>query len=299
SRDVNSLRIYLRIQNGAGKAWFDNLSLKQIDYPMKNVLITESSPLVVKSFDQKTIYIEGKDYEISPGETKFPYSIENKPWKIRLLPESRIKEDEKILISYNYAPPDSINYCPSEPGVYEIMEDAVSNTIKFLDPRYIHIGHDEPGIFNSDSRCIKRGMSNASLFAYDINRIYNTARKYSSEIKLMMWADGLNPYHNARSHNLSSAVEKIPEDIIMCIWYYEVTPSSINWERKSLQYFLKKGFKVTGSPWYKIQNCIEWAGAIKDTRTTDKNCLGIIYTSWRNSWQGLEKTSQLGWNGQE
>jgi hypothetical protein len=172
-----------------------------VELEHRNVLRTDATEIVITSADGATTWVEGEDYEVIEGVTEFPYVADAEPWRIRRIEGGRIADGATVLASYDHAVKmgsRNIPYCPSEPAVYEIMFPAIENTIRHLGPRTVHIGHDEPRIVNSDSRCQRRGMTGGELLAEDIARLNDFAHSVDADVTLMMWADALNPITTAR-----------------------------------------------------------------------------------------------------
>ena len=264
-----------------------------------NVLITPSTRIEVRSADGKVLYVEGKDYRVIPGETKYPFCKDAKPFRIARLPGGRIKDGEEVSVSYDYAPPWVKAYCPNEPLVYEIMRRAIQGTVRLLRPRYLHIGHDEIWRMKTVSRCIKAGRSNAENLAADLLKLLRFAREVDPNVKIMLWADMLNPFHNGlRVHKedpTAPAADLIPkEPFIMNVWFYRPgLPTDLGW--KSLKWFSEKGFATTGSPWYNARNAYEWANVCYIARKQGMPCIGVIYTSWERKWDALSTLAEYAW----
>ncbi|MHA1574394.1 MAG: glycoside hydrolase family 20 zincin-like fold domain-containing protein [Alphaproteobacteria bacterium] len=278
-----------------------------VEVKHRNIIETPSSHLTATSADKRTVYVEGKAYRLERGELRLRYRGKLKPWRIARIATGRIPDGAKVLLSYDYVPVERApfphdwgrSYCPNEPLVYEIMKSAIQNTVRYLRPRYLHIGHDEIGMMNADSRCRKAGKTNAENLAADIAKLRASAREVDPRIELMMWADMLNPYHLGKVHKQDptlGAVDLLPKDVIMCVWFYSAgQPQNVGW--KSIEFFARKGFRTTGSPWYDKQCAREWSEVCSRARKQGLNCLGVIYTSWSGRWDALEECASSAWRG--
>lgn len=126
-------------------------------------------------------------------------------------------------------------YCPSNPASYELMFDVYDEYIEVIQPRMIHIGHDEWWGAPLDVCPLCKGKEYAGLFAQDINRIHD----YMSErgIKIAMWGDHLlesvrnnGPIERTSSTGVkyqtpgalppSVVRESIPKDILIFNWFW-------------------------------------------------------------------------------
>ena len=115
----------------------------------------------------------------------------------------------------------------------------------------------------------------------------------------MMWADALNPYHNAPAQQLEPANDDAPKDIIQCTWFYSAGDDVA--EARSLAYMAARGYETTGSPWYDLENNWDWAQECHLSRQMTGQCLGTLYTSWGDNpnadpWAGLSVTAAFSWN---
>lgn len=271
-----------RFKNNIAEAEPDN------KYDLNNVLISDSSSVVLISEVTGQIFEPGIDYEIIPAELSYPYREDNPEIKIKRLVGSRIKDKEVVFVEYNCVPEDCewIPYCPSEKATYEIMFSTIDRVIELLKPKYINIAHDEIMGINADSRCRKRGLSNAQLLAEDINKIYAYIKMKDSSIKVMMWDDMLNPWHNGGNENLhlvaggkkggtAQAIKMISKEISILLWWYEGN-DRLEKLSKSPAFFADYGFEFFVCPWKNKKNINEWA----EISQKEDMCAGIIGTAW-------------------
>jgi len=88
--------------------------------------------------------------------------------------------------------PDS--YCPSNPESYKILFDIMDEYIDALQPKRVHIGHDE---WRSDAFCpLCKGKDTGKLYAEDVLKI----RKHLKDkgLETWMWGDHFVDWHNAK-----------------------------------------------------------------------------------------------------
>ncbi|MFA5339473.1 MAG: glycoside hydrolase family 20 zincin-like fold domain-containing protein [Candidatus Omnitrophota bacterium] len=277
-----------------------------------NVIRCDESDIIVKNAEGDVVYKEGKDYSMVDGPMSYPYPDDNRPAKIVRLQDGKIRDREDVLVSYDYVEKKTASwanwvapYCPSSERTYKIMSGALEDVIETLHPRYISIGHDEIFGINRDSRCKKRNMSNAEILSEDINKLYECIKNADSDVKVMMWDDMLNPWHNGGVEDMqvqfggevgrtSEAIETIPHDIIMLVWWYE-SADKFGKIKNSPAYFQSKGFDyiVAG---YKDKGSIrKWADSVRGK----KKCLGIMDTEWEqfeNNLDAIKYTADASWN---
>jgi hypothetical protein len=304
SRDSKTITVYLRIQEGMGKAWFDNVECRMLD-PMglANLIVTPEQPLVVKSLDGNRTYREGADYSLTAGEmSPFPYVPEKgTPWKLERIPSGDIEVGETVLVSYDWVPENSRSYCPSDPRTQKIMEKTITATVKLLKPEYLHIGHDEPAIINLDGRCKSRGLRAHEIFADNVLRMRDYARKVDPNVRIMMWADvfyrkdgELLPFAFVSDERCTfdEAAELLPKDVVQCVWWYD---GEMDWLAGITEPLVKSGFSVTVSPWHDLNNAYTWGKIARKFASNDR-FLGMFLTTWGDNWKALPLCSDLMWN---
>lgn len=295
--DCRRYRLYLRLQDGTGTVWFDDLQVAPGGAQLRNLVHTEQSLRLTDAAG--TVLQAGRDYELRPGETKFPFSADAAPWQVVRLPQGRVPAAGEVRLSYEYAPAGSMTYCPSNPRTQEIMRETLGTVIRELGVKRIHIGHDEPRWLNTCRLCRERKLTNAQLFADELVRMRDFARAADPQVRVMMWADALNPFHNAPAQQLEPANDTAPKDLIQCAWFYSGHDDVV--EGRSLEYFAARGYETTGSPWYNLENNWDWAQECARSREATGKCLGMLYTSWadnprEDAWAGLPVTAAFAWN---
>ena len=126
-------------------------------------------------------------------------------------------------------------YCPSNPKSYELMFDVMDEYIEVMNPKMIHIGHDEwrGAPLDVCPRC--KGKDYSDLFAKDINMLHSYLDKKG--IKVAMWGDFLlESVRGKGPHNRTSETgykyqtpgglrpevvrESIPKDILLFNWFW-------------------------------------------------------------------------------
>lgn len=278
---------------------------------LANLIRTEESNVIITDTNKSKIYKEGVDYKIIDSMPAYPFTSFNKPAKIVRISSGSINDKQQVLISYDYIEnkcakwaPWSVPYCPSSELTYKVMFKSLENVIAVLQPQYIGIGHDEIRGMNRDSRCKKRNMTNAELLAEDINKLNDFVKSVDPKIKLMMWDDMLNPWHNGGDENYqvqfggppgktSEAIGLIPKDIIMLLWWYDAD----DWlsKMKNSPAFLESNeFNYIGAAYKDKKNIENWAEVIRNSR----NCKGLITTTWEGwdkNMEGIKNTAEKGW----
>ncbi len=128
-------------------------------------------------------------------------------------------------------------YCPSDPASYRLAYDVMDEYIEVMQPRMVHIGHDEWRMpWGICPRC--KGKDPTVLFAQDVNKIYSHLKRRNVEVA--MWGDhlvervrgkGLRHGHSPEGYNYQmpgalspqQVRELIPKDILIFNWFWSNT----------------------------------------------------------------------------
>lgn len=126
-------------------------------------------------------------------------------------------------------------YCPSNPKSYDLMFDVYDEYIEVMQPKMVHIGHDEWWGAPMDVCPLCKGKDYSKLFAQDVNKIHSYFSKKG--IKLAMWGDYLLEsvrdttsqdrisstgvkYKTPGAVRPSVVKESIPKDILIFNWFW-------------------------------------------------------------------------------
>jgi hypothetical protein len=142
-----------------------------------------------------------------------------------------------------------------------------------------HVGMDEVFLIASDQcpRC--RGKDPAELFAKAVND-YHAHLVGRRGVEMLMWGDRLlddavTGYGKweASQNGTAPAIDKIPQDIIICDWHYGLRQAY-----PSVLYFQQKGFRVVSASWKDKQAALAFLDYAR--RTATERWLGHMGTTW-------------------
>ena len=136
-----------------------------------------------------------------------------------------------------------------------------------------------------------KDLDPADVFAKAVNDIHaHVVGKRG--LVMLMWADrlidgnatGMGEWE-ASKVGTAPAVDKIPKDIILCPWHYELRK-----RYESLPILMGKGFRILPASW---KNTDATLALIRDAQAhqTDGRLVGHIFTTWggrRNNWAEFE-----------
>lgn len=125
-------------------------------------------------------------------------------------------------------------YCPLAPGVYPLLFDVLDEYIEVMNPRIVHIGHDEWRMpLGVCPRC--KGRDPTELYAQDVNRIHAYLQR--KNIRTALWGDHLieplrgkriekvpnpngTPYAMPGALSPQQVKSLIPKDILIFNWFW-------------------------------------------------------------------------------
>jgi len=141
-------------------------------------------------------------------------------------------------------------YCPFHPLTYTLLFDVMDEIREVVEPRMVHIGHDEWFQIACCERC--QDKSPASILKYDINRICGYLFKH--HIQCAIWGDKLmNIITGGKEYGGRDMPQKVIrgktypaiellsndlvfQDVLILDWYWGL-------DGKSQEYFHRYGFK--------------------------------------------------------
>jgi len=287
SLQCEKIKIYIGLWGGkSGKLWVDDLSMEEL--ALVNVLRRPGTPVTLKSDDAKTLYEEGKDYE-PIGNKKLQFSRpRNDSPAIRLTDNSRIKDGQRLLVSYYHGMAinnGQVSVCMSEPELYEHWTKSAAAIKKHLNPEQWFLSMDEIRAGGSCQACMARNMSMAQILGDCITKQMKIIREVNPTAKVYIWSDMLDPNHNAHGNyylvngDFTRSWEYVPKDLVICCWYFKM-------REESMKFFSNLGFETHAGAYYDgddLKNINGWIDTINHT----PKCRGIMYTTWQNKYKLL------------
>jgi hypothetical protein len=280
----------VRIVAGAGprhngKLRMDDLRIEEIG--LVNILRRPGTPLTVKSEAGK-VYEEGKDFEhVADPSLNFRFDHDGPP--IRVLPHSRIREGERLRVSYYHGiaiNKGQVTVCMSEPEVYAIWAKQARRIQDRLAPRWWWLDMDEVRAGGTCEACRKRGMSMGQILGDCITRQRQIIKAVNPGARIAVWSDMLDPNHNGGQStyylvdgNFKGSWNYIPKDLTIACWYEKVREAS-------LAHFSKLGFETIAAAYYDandLENPKKWIESMRHT----PGATGIVYTTWQNKYDLL------------
>lgn len=172
-----------------------------------------------------------------------------------------------------------MSWCPNHPGVNPVVNDLFDELLDAFEANAFHVGMDEVFIIGHCPRC--KGTPNHDLFAKAVND-YHQHLVGTRGVEMMMWGDRLLDAKTmgyglweSSENDTHQAVDKVPTDIVMCDWHYEIME-----EFPSVRFFQDKGFQVWPASWNKEKSIRRFVEVARRD-ATDK-MIGYMATTWTN-----------------
>lgn len=195
-------------------------------------------------------------------------------------------DDEKIYCR---------EWCPSHPDVNKIVFELIDELIDAFEADAFHVGMDEVFLIG-DKDCPRcKGKDVGELFAKVVNELHDHLVKEKG-VEMLMWSDRLldsktTGYGRWEASDTGShrAIDRVPKDIIMCDWHYEMPAVYQRMGQQqpfpSVRFFQEKGLRVLAAPWRNPEAATAFLRVAKQD-ASDK-MLGVLFTGWSTSPDGL------------
>jgi hypothetical protein len=273
----------------SGRAWVDSVRVEEVG--LLNVLRRPGTPVTVRSDKNGTLYVEDRDYaRIVDPDLNFRFDHDGPA--IRLLPGSRIKEGERLRVSYYHGfsiNDGQVSICMGEPKTYEIWRDMARRIhAAVAPPRYV-LSMDEIREGGTCEAC--RGRNMGQLLGECLTKQFQMLREVNPKVDVWVWSDMLDPNHNAHGNyylvqgDYTGSWNYVPKEMGIVTWYYEK-------RALSLPFFSKLGFRTLAGAYYDADTLDNPRGWLEELYKTP-NAQGIMYTTWQNKYALLEEFAKL------
>ena len=168
---------------------------------------------------------------------------------------------------------------PLNPDVNRVVFALIDELADAFEADAFHVGMDEVFLVASDQcpRC--RGKNPAEVFAKAVNDLHAHIVK-DKKLTMLMWADRLLDDKTmdygkweSSANGTAPAIDRIPKDIILCDWHYELRD-----HYPSVPYFQEKGFRVWPASWNNPKAAL---ALLEEGRRVNKGLvIGHLGTTW-------------------
>jgi len=285
---------WFEFTQGSGRTKWQVLDRRLVhrrDGPI-NVIRRPGTPVSVKSEDGSVVYEEGRDYQRLEDPNYSPYRVDRPAPPLRLLPGSRIKDGQRLRVSWYHAQKiheSQVTVCMAEPELYEIFDHEAALLAKHVNPKKVILSMDEIRMGGTCEAC--RGRDMGQLLGECITKQVQILRKYMPDLEVYIWSDMLDPNHNAHGDyylvegDFTGSWNHVPKDLVIAVWGGEPRP-------KSVQFFAEQGFSQLIACYYDAPNLEGVKGWLNVVQGVPK-VKGFMYTPWRKSYDLLEEFGRL------
>ena len=256
-----------------------------------NVLRRPGAPLVVKK-DGETLD-EGSDFQAVADprlgrEEDVPGGFSE--WHEAPTIRTKLPDGTRLSVSYYHMLrfPDGgqVMICPSEPKTVELLRDQATRLHRIFRAKAYFMSHDEMRVCNWDRSCARRNLTSGEIFADNARTCIRILRDLSPSSRIYVWSDMFDPHHNAHDNyylargGMEKTWEGLDPDVIVATWFYDKRAESLDW-------FASRGHRTLIAGYYdqKPERARDWLDAAAQSRGT----IGIMYTSWQDKYEDLEK----------
>jgi hypothetical protein len=297
SQENTEALVYLGVWGGnKGKLWFDDASIE--DVGLLNVTRRAGCPLVIKSSTGVT-YKERQDVE-PVSDPKFgnipwagAFDFKHEPPQVKLSETSRIREGERVLLSYYAAiGTDHDQYktaiCPSEPKTLDIMKGEIDRVRELFGAKSLFFSHDEIRVMNWCEACQSRKLTPGEILASNIA----AASKMAVGTTQFVWSDMFDPNHNAVKDyylvngSLEGSWKGLNPKMVIVNW-------NSGEPEKSLAFFAGRGHKQILAGYY--DNSVDQIKGWMEKARATKSLAGVMYTTWGDDYTKLETFAKAAW----
>jgi hypothetical protein len=190
-------------------------------------------------------------------------------------------------------------YCrewdPMNPKTNEIVFALIDELIEVFEAEAFHVGMDEVFLLSSEHAPSTKDLDPADVFAKVVNDLHGhiVGRR---GLVMLMWADRLidgDKYDmgewEASKNGTAPAIDKMPKDIILCPWHYELRDAY-----ESVPMMMEKGFRVLSASWKNPEATVRLIRYARENQRDDR-LVGHIFTTWSSrraewaTWEPLVK----------
>ncbi len=295
SMECSTANLYLGSWNGKnGKMWWDDLSVEEIG--LVNVLRRPGCPVALRG-ENGMAYEEGRDFVRIVDPQLHPWRAYHEQPPIKLAPNTRIKDGERLRVSY-YHPiivyEDRLTSCLSEPKIFTEWEADVKRINELVHPAAFLMSHDELRVINQCALCQSKHLTPGELLAGNVHQAAQIIRGIRPDADIWVWSDMFDPLHNAVDHfyavngSLKGSWKGLDKDVGIVNWYGSLLG-------KNCQFFADLGLKQILSGYYDSD---EDGSQIAAWRHNTKHLLGIqgaMYTTWQDKYDAMDAWAKCAW----
>jgi hypothetical protein len=283
-----------------GKLWIDDIKIEAGGFV--NLIRRDDCPLVVKSADGQTTYVEGKDFspikDPKMGNTDWPglYKYWYEQPVVSIPAGSALKEGDTVNISYTHTMNTfgwGVFACMNHPKVLELAGKNLKELHTILQPDGYVLPYDEIRVCGWDGTYQKSGKTPLQAFTENIKACVAMVKYEDPGKPICVWNDMFDPYHNAGKKNeyyylvkgidpWYGACDALDKDVIIANWNSDAAN-----RKPAMKFFDDRGHPQILCGFYDASsdNMTGWLAEGADI----KSVRGVMYTTWGSNYSELDK----------
>ena len=264
-------------------------ALKVDELGIEQPVVREGAPFAVRRADTGTACGPGTDY--TPPKTPRHITFSGPCEPVSFPVAAGIPEGTRLLVSsyepiYYWGMQNSL--CLTTPGFDRWIERSARALSETFGLKKWLISADEIRNECRCETCVASGCDVGTRFARAVTRMRATVKALCPDADIYMFADQVDPNHNAEEHccgchtPFTGCWNLMPKDVIMCPWYGGKCETCI-------AFLDSQGFRTHGFGYYDkptdeqtVEICTRW----RDALLKAKGGRGLTYTSWKNGNKG-------------
>ena len=270
-----------------GKIWVSGVEI--FEPGLVNVLRRPGAPLTVKRDGTGDVFEEGADFEKVVDKDMAVTHAWHKPPAIKLTANSKIKEGDKLRVSYYTSGAPMLDkrqpvICMSEPKTFEVWKGIVVRVNEILHPKVWMLDMDEIRGGGTCALCANRKNTDGSkmtppqILGACVSNQVQMIRDLNPTAEVAIWNDMFDPKANAQKHyytvpgGYEGSWNYLPPKMIVVAWLLDLADESI-------AHFSKLGHRIVGGAYYDaddLEGCKVWLKALAKSPSS----AGIMYTTW-------------------
>ncbi|HTL52055.1 MAG TPA: hypothetical protein VL860_05695 [Planctomycetota bacterium] len=285
-----------------GQMWIDDLDF--FEPGLVNVLRRPGTPVVVKKDGTGEVFEEGKDFEKIRDPQLAPRHAWHTPPSIVLTANSRIKDGDKLRVSY-YIPFASAMrtkqtvVCMSEPELYEKWAAVIKLVNEHLRPNYWQLDMDEIRGGGSCEACHARKNAdgtpmNASQILGDcVGHAEKLIRAVNPKAEVCIWHDMFSPDLGAVKDyqfvegGFDQSWKYLPADVIIVCWIQDTAEANFKFFTE-LKHRVIASISIDGDDPEGVAR--GWLAAFNKYKS---NGVGATYVTWERKYEPLAKVGDI------
>ncbi|MBS1714427.1 MAG: hypothetical protein JST30_08835 [Armatimonadetes bacterium] len=281
--------------HSGGQIWWDDVSIERGG--LVNLVRRSGAPFTVTSEDGTTRYQEGRDFEGAKdpktGRVAWPgdYDVWHDGPTMTVPSGSRIKAGQTVLVDYCHTAliyDGQVTCCLGEPKVMEAVTWQIGKVKDNLAPDGYMLSHDEIRVGGWDLGCTRDGLSPGALLARNVRDCTTAVRKADPGKPVYVWSDMFDPFHNAATAGKYYLVngdgpwkdswKGLDKDVTVVNWNMGQD------RKKAIGFFVGLKTRQILAGYY------DGGGTpIAQWMSEAGRPYGVMYTTWRGDFSGLEQ----------